>query len=226
MRKTVWPVVAVFAVVAWAAMAPPVPADPGAQVLMVDNEPDLTNWHFDPATVTVPAGATVTWHNKGKEQHSVTADDKSFDSGLTKPGTDWQRTFPKVGLYSYHCAPHPWMTGKVRVVAASVVPASAATAAPTASPAPPTAAAAPAATTPPASAPGSAAGAPPGAGETTTTQAQGSAAAAPASAAGSAAAPTKSGSRSGGHLAGTIALVLGPTLAGLAVGAKLRGSRS
>src|SRR5438552_2956759 len=39
------------------------------------------------------------------------------------------------------------------------------------------------------------------------------------------AAPAGSSHRSGGHLAGTIALVLGPTLAGLALGAKLRHTR-
>src|SRR5207302_1610611 len=123
--------VAALAVVIGVAVAPLAPAGSavgGAQVLMVDNEPDLTNWHFDPADVTVTAGSTVVWHNKGHEEHSVTADDKSFDSGLTKPGTDFQRAFPKVGVYAYHCQPHPWMTGKIQVVAADVAAASTTTA--------------------------------------------------------------------------------------------------
>ena len=96
----------------------PAPAAEAARVLMVDNEPDLTNWHFEPAEVTVPAGATVVWFNKGNEDHTVTADDKSFDSGIKKPGTSWERMFTKAGQYSYYCAPHPWMKGTVRVVAA------------------------------------------------------------------------------------------------------------
>ena len=101
------------------AVGQPVLAAGGTRVLMVDNEPDLTNWHFEPAEVTVPAGSTVVWHNKGKEEHSVTADNKSFDSGYKPKGGNYQRTFTKPGTYAYHCAPHPWMTGVVRVVAAA-----------------------------------------------------------------------------------------------------------
>ena len=93
------------------------------QVLMVDNEPDLTNWHFEPAEVTVTAGSTVLWHNKGKEEHSVTADNKSFDSGWKPKGANYQRTFTRPGTYTYYCAPHPWMRGVVRVVAAPPAPA-------------------------------------------------------------------------------------------------------
>src|SRR5437763_281964 len=110
------------------ALAPAAPAA-GPIVQMVDNEPDLTNWHFDPAQLTVPAGSTVAWHNRGHEEHSVTADDTSFDSGLKKPGTDFQFTFAKVGVYAYHCQPHPWMTGKIRVVAGAA-PAPVSTTAP------------------------------------------------------------------------------------------------
>ena len=209
--------------VAIVAVAPPVPAAVGTSVQMVDNEPDLTNWHFDPADVTVAVGSTVVWHNKGNQQHSVTADDGSFDSGLKDPGTDFQRAFPKIGVYSYHCRPHPWMTGKVHVVAAEAVAASApssttvTTAAPTT-----TTAAQPTAT-------GAAGGA--AAGSTTAPAGSGSGATGTAPASGSAtpapeAAPAGSHHRSGGHLAGTIALVLGPTLAGLALGARLRRSKA
>ena len=104
----------------------PVLAAPGTRVLMVDNEPDLTAWHFEPADVTVPAGSTVLWHNKGKEEHSVTADNKSFDSGYKPKGGNYQRTFTRPGTYAYHCAPHPWMKGVVRVVAAAPTPTTAA----------------------------------------------------------------------------------------------------
>ena len=64
---------AVAALATGLAVGQPVQAAGGTRVLMVDNEPDLTNWHFEPAEVTVPAGSTVLWHNKGKEEHSVTA---------------------------------------------------------------------------------------------------------------------------------------------------------
>jgi plastocyanin len=204
-------------------LAPAAPAA-GPAVQMVDNEPDLTNWHFDPADVTVSAGSTVSWHNRGHEEHSVTADDKSFDSGLKKPGTDFDRTFAQAGVYSYHCTPHPWMTGRIHVVAGAVptpvsssAPAPATTTATTAAPTT-TTAASPA--SPPAGSPaqgGGDGGAAPGAGDGSSTSTS-------AAAAKGQAAPAAAHRRSGGHLAGTIALVLGPTLAGLALGARLRQS--
>jgi plastocyanin len=216
--------VAVVAITAgFVAIGSPSPASAadGARVLMVDNEPDLTNWHYEPAQVTVPAGSTVVWFNQGKEDHTVTADDRSFDSGYKKKGASWQRAFPRPGKYSYHCAPHPWMKGTVVVVAAAApVPTTAAATIDTASStttapagtsttfppslaAPTTAAPADTATTAPV--------------ETTSSTEEGSE--------DSSAAPAASRKRSGGRLAGTIAVVVLPTLGGLALGAKLRRSK-
>ena len=226
LRTRRWPRVLSLAPVAIMAVAtvtvaPPVPAAVGTTVQMVDNEPDLTNWHFDPADVTVAVGSTVVWHNKGNQQHSVTADDGSFDSGLEDPGTDFQRVFPKIGVYSYHCRPHPWMTGKVHVVAAEAAAASApsSTTATTAAPTTTTAAQPTTTVATAGAAPGSTTAPAGNSGATGTAPASGSATPAPQ------AAPA-SHHRSGGHLAGTIAVVLGPTLAGLALGARLRRSRA
>jgi plastocyanin len=210
------------------AIGQPVLAAGGTRVLMVDNEPDLTNWHFEPAEVTVPAGSTVVWHNKGKEEHSVRADNKSFDSGYKPKGGNYQRTFTRPGTYAYHCAPHPWMTGVVRVVAATPAapaPTTATSSAPTttvttASPTTTTTVAPPAETTrgperqdgavSPESAPS----------EATTGDRTGAALEAPGF---TAAAPaSRRRARSVGGLAGTVMIVVGPTLAGLALGAKLR----
>jgi plastocyanin len=210
-----WFLVAALAVLAAfvnAGSPDPAHAADGTRVQMVDNDPDLTSWHFDPAQLTVPAGATVVWVNQGKEDHSVTADDKSFDSGLKKSGTSFQRVFPRTGSFSYHCEPHPWMTGTIQVVAAPTT-----TSAPAATSTAPPATAAPGPSATATSFPPSAATEAPS--ETTTS--------APASNPDdSTAAPASSRKRSGGRLAGTIALVLGPTLGGLALGAKLRRRRA
>jgi plastocyanin len=104
---------AVVAIVA-VAVAPPVPAAVGTTVQMVDNEPDLTNWHFDPADLTVAVGSAVVWHNKGNQEHSVTADDNSFDSGRRSSGT-FARTFSAPGTINYHCVVHARMHGTVTV---------------------------------------------------------------------------------------------------------------
>ncbi len=202
--------------VAGVTLAPPGPAAEGNMVQMVDNEPDLTNWHFDPAQLQVPAGSTVIWRNQGHEDHSVTADDKSFDSGLKKSGTTFQRVFPRPGKYAYHCAPHPWMTGVIQVVAAT--PATTVTTVPAAATAPAGAAPTTLPPSPANPAPGqpgtSPAAAQPGA--STTTGAPGARTAAPAGKPG----------HSRRNVPATVALVLIPTLAALGVGAKVRRSRS
>lgn len=208
------------------------PAQESPRVLMVDNEPDLTRWHYEPGNVTVPAGTTVVWFNKGKEEHSVTADDKSFDSGLKKTGATFARAFPQPGRYSYFCQPHPWMKGAVQVVAAAPSATSAAAPTPTTAAPTPTTVAAPPTPAPTESAPRSAAG-----GETAPAEgaAEGPQATTAPSEESSAtdegsdddtAALASDGDGSGGDLAGTLAVVLLPTLGALALGARLRQARS
>jgi len=223
MRRPLWPLLAVLAMAAGFVTfgsAVPAPAAEGGRVLMVDNEPDLTRWHFDPAEITVPPGATVVWLNQGTQEHTVTADDNSFDSGYKKTGATFQRAFPRPGKYSYHCAPHPWMKGTVVVAAGAP---STTTAAATAETTTSTTAAAVSSTTfPPLAAPGA-----PPAGETSTSAAAGtSGTTGPGSDGETSAAPASSRRRSGGHLARTLAIVLLPTLGALAIGAKARRSKS
>jgi hypothetical protein len=66
-------------------------------------------------TVVIGKNNTVVWRNDDAVDHTVTADDRSFDSQIMKPGSTWAYTFMKTGIYSYHCIPHPWMTGRVTV---------------------------------------------------------------------------------------------------------------
>ena len=227
--RSKWPLLAALGIVTgFVAIWSPSPApaaDAGSRVTMVDNEPDLTNWHFDPAEVTVPIGSTVTWFNKGNEEHTVTADNGSFDSGYKKPGTTFQRAFPTAGRFTYHCAPHPWMKGTVVVAAGAPTPTRAAADAGSST----TTAPAPAATpttlpsslAAPTTAPGDTASSAPA---TTTATAGGSGK--DSSDQENSAAPAASRKRSGGHLASTIAVVLLPTLGGLAIGSRLRRLKS
>jgi plastocyanin len=70
---------------------------------------------YEPAEVAVKAGQVVKWKNEGKEAHTVTAEDGSFDSGDMAPGAEFQFTFSKPGTFSYTCTPHPWAKGTVKV---------------------------------------------------------------------------------------------------------------
>jgi plastocyanin len=76
---------------------------------------DVTAWGFDNTNLTISAGQTVTWANTGAQQHTVTADDTSFDSGPVDPGNAFSFEFDNPGTYTYHCTPHPWMKATITV---------------------------------------------------------------------------------------------------------------
>ena len=94
-----------------------IPADAaGVAVNMVEgNAKDANTWKFEPPNITVKAGSTVAWTNKGKQPHSASANDGSFDSGTMKGGAKWEHKFDRPGEFAYICTFNPQMTGVVRV---------------------------------------------------------------------------------------------------------------
>ena len=93
-------------------------AQDGAAVTIVD-------FAFQPASLEVPAGSTVTWMNSGAAPHTVTADEGAFDSDRLAPGASFSQTFDTAGTFTYHCEIHPQMTGTVVVTEARGAPAAA-----------------------------------------------------------------------------------------------------
>ena len=76
---------------------------------------------FEPGTLTVPKGTTVTWRNSRATVHTVTDDPakaankadaalpsgvKPWDSGNINPGGTFQHTFDTPGSYQYFCILH------------------------------------------------------------------------------------------------------------------------
>jgi plastocyanin len=86
-----------------------------SQVVKINPDPN-TIGKYEPSTVSVTKGQTVEWDwiDNGA-QHSVTADDNSFDSGLCSAGTKFFVTFNTAGDVKYHCSIHAAMTGDVKV---------------------------------------------------------------------------------------------------------------
>lgn len=78
----------------------------------------IVDFAFQPEPVTVAAGGTVTWVNRGGAPHTVTATDGSFDSQLLAAGATFSRRFETAGTYAFACAFHPEMQGVVSVMAA------------------------------------------------------------------------------------------------------------
>ncbi len=75
----------------------------------------IQNFAFHAPTVTVKAGMKVTWTNRDTTNHTVTADNGTFDLGNIDPRHSKAMTFTKPGTYRYHCMYHPFMHGTVVV---------------------------------------------------------------------------------------------------------------
>jgi plastocyanin len=76
---------------------------------------DIKNFAFNPATLSVKVGDSVTWTNDDTTAHTVTADDKSFDSGNVAQGATFKHTFDAAGTFSYHCTIHSNMKATITV---------------------------------------------------------------------------------------------------------------
>ena len=77
--------------------------DSGGGSLVVE----ISNFAFNPGTATVKVGTTVTWlHRDGGANHTVTADDDSFTSGLMTENNRFSFTFDTPGTYAYYCEFH------------------------------------------------------------------------------------------------------------------------
>ena len=76
---------------------------------------------YDPSTVTISAGGTVTFVNSDTAPHTVTSGnatdgpDGVWDSSLIMIDMSYSVTLDNPGTYDYFCMVHPWMQGIVIV---------------------------------------------------------------------------------------------------------------
>ncbi len=75
----------------------------------------IKNFSFQPPTITVPVGGSVTWTNHDGEPHTVTGLDGSFRSEALDEDDTYTFRFTKPGVYQYICTIHPKMRGTVIV---------------------------------------------------------------------------------------------------------------
>ena len=83
--------------------------------LAADAEVKIANFTFDPPTLTVKAGTTVTWINADDIPHLVSEKDSKFRSSALDTNDRFSRIFSTVGTVEYFCVIHPHMTGKIVV---------------------------------------------------------------------------------------------------------------
>jgi plastocyanin len=107
------------------AQAPTAAGPPGTPLTILQGSSVQGSPDFDPDTLTVKKGDKITVTNKDTLPHTVTSGTgptdpnsaKQFDTSIIEPGAtaDIETTNITPGDYPFHCAVHPYMTGKVVV---------------------------------------------------------------------------------------------------------------
>ena len=81
------------------------------------NTIEIKDFAFNPQTITVKSGQTITWINRDEEPHTVVSVGKQFKKSSA---LDTDQTFTITtgapGTYTYFCSVHPKMTGTIVVV--------------------------------------------------------------------------------------------------------------
>jgi plastocyanin len=75
----------------------------------------VKNFMFQPMSLTVKAGSTVTWTNMDEEPHTVVSSSGLFRSSALDTKDSFSFKFDKAGTYGFVCSIHPQMVGTIVV---------------------------------------------------------------------------------------------------------------
>jgi len=84
-----------------------------APVFAADHAVEIKGMKFNPPTLDVAVGDTVTFTNNDGAPHTGTALDGSFDTGKLTKGQSGTVTIAAAGTHDYKCAIHTSMKGSV-----------------------------------------------------------------------------------------------------------------
>lgn len=104
----VLPVAAGLALLAWSGLC--------SQSVAQTTSPNrivMKDFMFQPMSLTVKAGSTVTWTNLDEEPHTVVSG--QFRSNALDTKDSFSFKFDKPGTYSFVCSIHPQMMGTIIV---------------------------------------------------------------------------------------------------------------
>lgn len=81
---------------------------------------EIRTFQFSPDTVRISVGTKVVWTNQDEIEHTVTAGtpserDAKFDKVLKTRGATAERTFDRVGTFTYFCDRHQFMRGTITI---------------------------------------------------------------------------------------------------------------
>jgi plastocyanin len=97
----------VAAIVILALVAPAARAD--------DNQVVIRDSGFDPTTLTVHVGDSVTWTNDSSEAVEVITDDASLSGGQVAPGATFAHAFDAPGTVTYYVGGNPRLRATIEV---------------------------------------------------------------------------------------------------------------
>jgi len=80
------------------------------------NKIEIRDFMFNPPTITVKSGQTITWINRDEEPHTIVSVGKKFQkSSALDTDQQFSITAGAPGIYEYFCSVHPKMTGTIVV---------------------------------------------------------------------------------------------------------------
>jgi plastocyanin len=74
----------------------------------------VVNFQFNPGSITVSVGESVTWTNNSAGRHTTTAKSGEWNTQLGA-GESFTQIFETAGTFDFFCSIHPSMTGTVTV---------------------------------------------------------------------------------------------------------------
>jgi len=80
-----------------------------------ENTVNIEDFMFDPSSIEIIVGETVTWTNNDSASHQIVIDDYLTGDSFAN-GESYSYTFDTEGTYVYYCGLHPSMTGTVTVI--------------------------------------------------------------------------------------------------------------
>ena len=76
----------------------------------------IQDYLYEPATLTVPAGTTVSFTNRDSTPHTATSKEQgTFESGSIDTDKSGEVTLEEAGTFAYYCLFHPFMKGTIVV---------------------------------------------------------------------------------------------------------------
>ena len=96
------------------------PAPSSVSISILNGTGNQQSLNYQPSSVTVAKGGTVTWTNNDPVAHtvssvSVPSGASTFNSGMMNYTATFKVTFTVDGTYTYLCSYHPWMHGTIIV---------------------------------------------------------------------------------------------------------------